>query len=64
MRTFQSTTLIQEFSAFKNVLVGCHLHAPVNFVGAILGTGRVVERGGESKALDILEFLGLADRRE
>ena len=64
VRTFQSTTLFQEFSAFKNVLVGCHLHAPVNFVGAILGTGRGVERGAESKALEILEFMGLAERKD
>ena len=63
VRTFQSTTLFQEISAFKNVLVGCHLHAPVNFVGAILGTGRGVERQAESKALEILEFMGLAERR-
>ena len=64
VRTFQSTTLFQEFSVFKNVLVGCHLHAPVNFVSAILGTGREVERQAESKALEILEFMGLAERRD
>ena len=29
VRTFQSTTLFQEFSVRDNVLVGCHLHARV-----------------------------------
>ncbi len=41
VRTFQSTTLFQEFSVFKNVLVGCHLHAPVNFVADYLHPNHV-----------------------
>ncbi|MFQ5958997.1 MAG: ATP-binding cassette domain-containing protein [Alphaproteobacteria bacterium] len=43
VRTFQSTTLFHEFSVLDNVLVGCHLHGPVGFVGAILGTSRAIE---------------------
>jgi branched-chain amino acid transport system ATP-binding protein len=64
VRTFQSTTLFQEFSIFKNVLVGCHLHVRVDFLGAILGSGRAIERDAESRAMEILEFMGLSDRRE
>ena len=62
VRTFQSTTLFQEFTVFMNVLVGCHLHARTGFLAAILGARRAVERQAESRALEILEFMGLSER--
>ena len=61
VRTFQSTTLFQEFTVLGNVLVGCHLHAPVSLWGAIAGAGRAVEIAAEEKARGILAFMGLAE---
>ncbi len=64
VRTFQSTTLFQEFSVFKNVLVGRHLHARIDLVGAIFGSDDASQRQTEAKALEILEFMGLGARRD
>ncbi len=73
MRTFQHTTLFQEFTTFKNVLVGCHLHARVSLLGAVLGTGgprrkrsaaSTAERQIDDKAAEILSFMGLDARRD
>ena len=64
VRTFQHTTLFQEFTAFKNVLVGCHLHARVSPLGAIFGAGHAAEREIEDRAREILAFMGLAERRD
>ena len=64
VRTFQHTTLFQEFTVFKNVLVGCHLHTRVNLLGAVLGTGGPAERQIEDKAAEILSFMGLDARRD
>ena len=63
VRTFQHTTLFQEFTAFKNVLVGCHLHARVNPLSAVFGAGHAAERRIEDRAREILAFMGLTERR-
>jgi branched-chain amino acid transport system ATP-binding protein len=73
VRTFQHTTLFQEFTAFKNVLVGCHLHARVNLLDAVFGAGGPLskrsvagsaEREIADRAQEILSFMGLAERRD
>ena len=64
VRTFQATTLFQELSVFENVLVGCHLRSRVGPVSALFGTRRRVERAAEVQAMTLLEFMGLADRRD
>ncbi len=64
VRTFQHTTLFQEFTAFKNVLVGCHLHARVNPLSAVFGAGQAAEREIADRAQEILAFMGLAERRD
>jgi branched-chain amino acid transport system ATP-binding protein len=64
VRTFQHTTLFQEFTAFKDVLVGCHLHAPVNPLGAVFGADHAAEREIEDRAQEILAFMGLTERRD
>ena len=64
VRTFQHTTLFQEFTAFKNVLVGCHLHARVSPLGEVFGAGHAAEREVEDRVQEILAFMGLAERRD
>ena len=64
VRTFQATTLFQELSVFENVLIGCHMRSQVGPFSALLGTSRSAERASEARAADILEFMGLGDRRD
>jgi len=64
VRTFQATTLFQEFTTLENVMVGRFLHTRSNVFTALFGTARKSERENEQKALDILEFLGLAERKD
>jgi len=64
VRTFQQTTLFQEFTVFDNVLVGCHLKARRGFLSTLLGTGTERERAAQEKVMEVLDFFGLADRRD
>jgi ABC-type branched-subunit amino acid transport system ATPase component len=63
IRTFQHTTLFQELTVIQNVLVGRHLLARSNILAAILGLDRRRIIDAEDRALAILDFFGLADRR-
>lgn len=62
VRTFQATTLFNNFSVLKNVVAGCHLCSKVNFWGALFNTPGTVkkEKDVEKKAMEILEFMGLS----
>ena len=64
VRTFQSTTLFQELTVLENVLVGSHLKARTDPFRALLGTDRPREEAARAKAIEILEFFGLDDRRD
>jgi len=64
IRTFQQTTLFQEFTVFDNVLVGCHLKARRGFLSTLLGTDAERERSARVKVMEVLEFFGLSDRRD
>ncbi len=63
VRTFQETTLFQELTVFENVLVGCHKHARINLFAAIFGLDRARQTAAAQKVEEVLEFMGLADRR-
>ena len=66
VRTFQTITLFKNFSVLKNVIVGCHLHSNYNFWGALLNTTDTKnnEEDNEQKAMEILEFMGLAQNKD
>jgi branched-chain amino acid transport system ATP-binding protein len=64
VRTFQSTTLFHELTVVENMLVGCHLRARSGLFGAIFGTDRVRRRAAEERAQEVLDFMGLAQRRD
>lgn len=64
LRTFQHSTLFQEFSLLDNVLVGRHLSQMPRLLGAILGNDLAARRAAREKALEILEFFDLAERRD
>jgi branched-chain amino acid transport system ATP-binding protein len=63
IRTFQSTTLFQEFSVFDNVLVGCHLQARSGLLSALFGNDRERQQQAHARALLMLEFFDLLERK-
>ena len=63
VRTFQRTALFKDFTVLQNVSIARHLHADESLLGAVFGTARRMERAHEARALEILEFIGLADIR-
>ena len=64
VRTFQETTLFQELSVFENVLVGCHMRARSNLFAAIFNLDRARQQAAADKAMEVLEFMGIAERRD
>jgi len=65
-RTFQNVRLFKAMTALENVLAGLHCRTGMGFVGAIFRTPAQVreERESRDKALDILEYLKLAEIRD
>ena len=61
VRTFQGSTLFQEFSVLDNVRVGRHLGARAGFISRLIGTDRVSEREADAKAMETLDFFGLQE---
>ena len=66
VRTFQSITLFKNFSVLRNVMVGGHLHAGYSYWGALFNTHstRTTEKENERKALETLEFMGIAQYKD
>ena len=62
-RTFQTTTLFQEFTAFEHVLNACHSAFRSSPTWAVLRTAaaRNEEYVQQQKARELLEFVGLGD---
>ena len=60
VRTFQRSAMFSDFSVLENVLIARHLHAREGLLGAILGTVRSMEKTNETRALEILDFIGLS----
>ncbi|WP_136661056.1 ABC transporter ATP-binding protein [Nitratireductor sp. XY-223] len=61
IRTFQGTTLFQEFSVIDNVRIGCHNSARSGFFSRITGMDRAVETAALDKAHELLAFFGLSE---
>ena len=64
VRTFQETTLFQELTVFENALVGCHMKARSNLFSAMLGLDRAKQQAAEEKVSEVLDFMGLSDRKD
>ena len=62
VRTFQHSTLFQEFTLLQNVLVGRYMHQRPTLLGAILGTEKKAIRQNEAKAREALAFFDLLKR--
>ena len=65
-RTFQNIRLFANMSALENVMVGRHVRARAGVLGAVLRDRRTraEERDIHERALALLEFVGLAARRD
>jgi branched-chain amino acid transport system ATP-binding protein len=65
-RTFQNIRLFANMTVLENVLVGRHTRTKEGLLSALLrGPGfRKAERTSEEKAMELLEFTGLADKRD
>ena len=64
VRTFQRAALFGKFTVLGNVSVARHMHARESPFGAIFGTARRMEEENEKRALEILEFIGLAHLKD
>lgn len=66
LRTFQQTALFNEFTILRNVSIACHLHAKVTLFGVVAHTpaNQQTQRQAEKMALEIMEFMGLADLKD
>jgi branched-chain amino acid transport system ATP-binding protein len=65
-RTFQNLRLFGNMTALENVLVGRHCRTREGVVGAVLRTGRFrrEEATGRERAMELLDFVGLAGKDE
>jgi branched-chain amino acid transport system ATP-binding protein len=61
-RTFQNIRLFSNMTALDNVLIGMHSRLHSSPLGAVLGLGRVrrEEERAEEKALELLDYVGIA----
>ena len=64
VRTFQETTLFQELSVFENALIGAHMKSRTNVFSAVLGLDRLKQEAASEKVMEVLEFMGLTERRD
>jgi len=66
VRTFQKTSLFPALSVMENVVTGLHLRGRVGVMTALLRRGRVreEERALRADAERVIEFVGLAPRRD
>ncbi|MEQ8371019.1 MAG: ABC transporter ATP-binding protein [Alphaproteobacteria bacterium] len=62
VRTFQATTVFQEMTVLDNILVGRHIAARSNVLSAVLGLDHARQKRARDEALEVLEFIGLAER--
>ena len=63
-RTFQNIRLFPEMTALENVMVGADAHHRTSVPGALLRLPRHwrEERRGREKSMELLRFVGIADR--
>lgn len=65
-RTFQNIRLFREMTALENVMVGADAHHRTSVPGAIVRVGghRREESQGRERAMELLEFMGIARRAD
>jgi len=66
IRTFQATSVFSELTVMQNIVAGCHLNAKIGLLESILHlpSSRKKKERVLNKALEILQFVGLADIKD
>lgn len=64
VRTFQRDAVIHDFSVLRNITVARHLHTDQSLLKTIFGSTKKSRKHDEEKALEILEFVDLADYKD
>jgi len=64
VRTFQRTAIYHDFSVLKNVTVARHLHSRESIFSVFTGRATKREKENVEKAMEILEFMGLAHLKD
>jgi branched-chain amino acid transport system ATP-binding protein len=65
-RTFQNVRLFGEMTALENVMTATDVHKKSGLLSGLFGTprSRREEKAGLNRAMELLEFVGIADRAE
>lgn len=65
-RTFQNVRLFGEMTALENVMTATDVHKKSGLLSGLFGTprSRREEKAGRNRAMELLEFVGIADRAE
>jgi len=65
-RSFQLTTLFDNFSVLQNVAMSQHLHTEVSFLGSLFHTpgNREKEKATEMRTMELLKLTGLDTQRD
>lgn len=65
-RTFQTVELFTNMTVLENVMVGCHSRLRTSFIGSGFRLPRTMRKEDQirSRAFEILEFIGLAEKSE
>ena len=64
VRTFQHSAVFDDLTLTENILAGMHLRRRPGFFSAILGLDHARRKESAERAMEALEFFGLADRRD
>jgi len=64
VRTFQQTTVFQEFTVMDNLRVSCHLEARAGLFRTMLGLNRREEAVADERSRELLDFFGLLDKKD
>lgn len=66
VRTFQNVELIRELSIIDNVLIGAHIDFKTDLLETALRLPKAIkeERDLKQQAIEVLEFLGIADKKD
>jgi branched-chain amino acid transport system ATP-binding protein len=65
-RLYQGNVMFPNFSVLTNVMIGLHLHTGLGLFGFLFGSPHAAKQQKVlySKAMEILDFVGLADRAD
>lgn len=65
-RTFQKTSLFPKLTVMQNIIIGHHVRTGSGVFSALFNTGRKrdEEKKTDEMALEIIEFMGMADKKD